>query len=509
MPDTSPPDTSSRFDEVTSMIDMADSASLASFVGLLDEEEKAFLYRHLDRPHQEALLKLLPASELGDILERLLGHEEPEHVESFVEALPPTETAYVVSRLDDDDQSRLLQQLPPNDAADLLEHFIDEHAADLIEELPTSNAAAIFDQMDSDDQADVLYELDDEDAEAILREMDPQEAEDVRRLVQYGQDVAGGLMITEYLAYRDDQTIEDVLADLRENVAAYQEYPIDYIYVVDHEQVLRGLVNFREIVMRPRTTGLGQVMRRDVDTVGVHDSIDDLEDFFDAHNYYSVPVIDEEGRLVGVVRRAAVEAELGERADKALLKVGGIIAGEELRTMPLYSRSARRLVFLTPNMFLFMVSVSIIAMFEGLIEKVPVLAAFLPVVAGMSGSSGNQAMAVSIRELSLDLVRPADVLRVALKEVAVGAVNGLAIGLLLVVLAWALRGNMALGAIIGASFAIASVLSVVVGGVVPLVLKAMKVDPAMAAGPLVTTIADISAFVIMLTIAALAVAHLT
>jgi magnesium transporter len=229
--------------------------------------------------------------------------------------------------------------------------------------------------------------------------------------------------------------------------------------------------------------------------------LEELEPLFEAHGFLGVPVIGRDRRLLGVLRRAAVEEAAAKRTRGLFLKVSGIIGGEELRTAPIVSRSARRLSWLTINIVLNVVAASVIALNQDTLEKAIVLAVFLPIISDMSGCSGNQAVAVSIRELSLGLVRPGEVGRVLLKESAVGLVNGLVLGGLLGAVARLWAGDSLLGLVVGAALAANTLLSVCLGGVLPLVLRRFRADPALVSGPLLTTVTDMCGFFLVLKLA--------
>ena len=171
--------------------------------------------------------------------------------------------------------------------------------------------------------------------------------------------------------------------------------------------------------------------------------------------------------------------------------------------MPMAIRAGRRLAFLIPTLLLALLAISVIAFFEGTIEQVPALAVFLPLVAGLCGSSGNQAMAVSMRELSLGLVQPADYLRVCTKELAVGLALGLGLGVAVFLIAWAKPPDhdYYLGLVVGIAVPLTMMVAVMVGGVVPLLLKRLRVDPAMASGAIVTMVADMCGFLAVLVLA--------
>ena len=428
-----------------------------------------------------------------------------EALASFLYLLPPEDTAYTVSHVSEETRTAMLSLLAEHDpdlAADLLEHFVDPQAAEMIEQLEPDEAAAIVDEMDSDEQVDVLSEMDAEDAEAILAEMSPEEAQDTRNRLRYGEDTAGGLMITEYLAYHEDQPVRAVTADLQENAEAYGEYEVRYLYAFDTAGGLSGVVPLRSVLLVPPSRTLGSLGIDGPVTVDVETSLDDLHDLFDRVDISAVPVLDR-GKLVGVVQRASVQEAVGEREAEQFLRFGGIIGGEELRSMSVGSRVARRLAFLLPIMLLLLASATIIALFEGTVRELPILAAFLPVVAGICGSGGNQAVAVSIRELSLGLIGPGDFTRVLKKELLAAVLIGLGLGVVLffVVLVW--RDNVYLALLLGVSVPWVVTVSKCIGGTVPVLLKRAGVDPAMAAGPIVTTVVDLVGFFTVLVLASM------
>ncbi len=445
-------------------------------------------------------------------VQRIVDRRDGDALVAFFKQLPPEETAYTISHLDPDRRSRmfsLLATVNPDLGADLFEHFDDGHTADMIEELPPQIAAKLVDEMDSDEQADVLGEVTDAAAEAILQRMDPEEAADVRGRLDYDHDTAGGLMITEYLAYPADQDVTEVRRDLRRHAEKYNEYEVRYLYGLDGAGVLVGVCPMRSLVMAQPGQPLRSTLIAEPITVRVDTHLDELEDLFDRVDLMAVPVVEEDGRLVGVVRRAAVQEAIREEAQEALAKFGGIIRGEELRSMALRSRALRRLAFLLPILLLLIVSATIIALFEGTVQQVPILAAFLPVVAGLCGSGGGQAVAVSMREISLGLIKPGDFFLVLGKEAAVAGVNGALLGVVLFFIAWAWRGDPWLALVIGGSIPPVMVIAKGVGGTVPLLLRFVGIDPAMASVPLLTTIVDLSSFLTVLIFATLALSRLT
>jgi magnesium transporter len=210
-----------------------------------------------------------------------------------------------------------------------------------------------------------------------------------------------------------------------------------------------------------------------------------------------------------VIRRKNILEAENERTVQEHLQSQGIVGGDELRTMPVLLRSRRRLSWLSVNIFLNLIAASVIAFYQDTLSSVIALAVFLPIISDMSGCTGNQAVAVSMRELSLGIVKPGEILRVWFQEIKLGLINGLVLGLLIGLTAFLWKGNIYLGLIVGGALAINTLVAVSIGGTVPVILKKMNIDPALASGPILTTVTDMIGFLLALGFATLALAKLT
>ena len=433
-----------------------------------------------------------------DIVTGLLQQENGEELTNFLDTLPASEVVYLMSKLGRKEQQLLLTMINPEEAADVIEELPEAQAADIIEDMDTGSAAAILNEMDSDDRADLITELDEDDAEAILTEMDPEEAADARMIIEYDPETAGGLMLTEYISYNESLTVKQAIEDLRKNSEEYKNYHVRYLYVVTDHGVFAGVLQMQDLMLGKQNQVLSDIVIKDVMAVKADTSLEELEDLFETHNFYGFPVIDDDNKLIGVIRRKNVLEAVNERAVIEHLETQGIVGGDELRTMPVWQRSRRRLSWLSVNIFLNLLAASVIAFYQETLSTVIALAVFLPIISDMSGCTGNQAVAVSMRELSLGIVRPGEVFRVWLQEISVGLINGLVLGLLIGAAAYIWKGNIFLGLVVGAALALNTVIAVSIGGTVPLILKKMNVDPALASGPILTTITDMIGFFLAL-----------
>ncbi len=419
----------------------------------------------------------------------------------FLRRLGPGEAARALLELSAEDRARLLTMLRPEQAADVLRGVGDAQAADLVEDLSPQAAAAIVDELPSDEQADLLGEMNAGAAQAILDSMPRAQADQASRLMRYPPDSAGGLMVREFLAYREDQAVGELLADFHERRDRYADYDVQYIYIIDAEGRLVGVMRLRDILFSPMTCKLREVMVAGPASVRETEPLARLRSFLEEHRFQGLPVVDEGGRLLGVVHSRAVEEALERQGARQFLRFTGILGGEELRTMPLRLRSGRRLVWLTLNILLNFVPAGVVALYQDTVEAAVVLAVFLPIISNMAGCSGHQAVAVSIRELALGMVRPGEMGRVLVKESSLGVVAGLALGAILCGMALAWKGNPYLGAVVGVSLAVNTVVSVCVGGLLPLALRRLRVDPALLSGPILTAITDACGFFLVLSLA--------
>ncbi|MFH2012085.1 MAG: magnesium transporter [Pseudomonadota bacterium] len=442
-------------------------------------------------------------------LSELIAAEDSVELTKFIDTLSPSETARSISRLTGKEQLHLFALLTPEDAADVIEDIPDAQAADLVEDMPSEQAAAIMEELSSDHIVDVLGEMNKEISQAILAKMDQEDAMEARMFLEYPPDCAGGLMISEFLVYKTENTIQDVLDDLQANRSKYLDYHVQYFYVVDREEKLAGVLRMQDLLFPARVTRLSQIMFTSPLNMSDKASLKELQEFFEEHHLFGVPVVDDGKRLVGVVLPDAVEEAINKQKTETFLRLSGIIGGEEFRTMPLFSRSGRRLSWLSMNIILNIIAASVIALYQDTLAAVITLAVFLPMVSDMSGCSGNQSVAVSMRELSLGLVRPSELFWVLAKESKVGIVNGLILGSILCGVAFLWQGNLWFGIVVGSALAANTLVSVTLGGVLPLILKRFKLDPALVSSPLLTTVTDMCGFFFVLGLATLMLPKLT
>lgn len=442
-------------------------------------------------------------------LREVIGREDRAGALEVLDQTDPDDIPKLVDRLEPEERTALFGLLPPQGGAELIERVEDFQGADILEELPPDAAARIISELDSDDRADLLNELDEADSAAILEELETRIADETRLFMSYPEGTAGALMYSEFVSFDADMTVDDILADIRSHRKKYAEYGIQYAYVLDEGQRLLGVLPIRNLLFAGRAQTAREIMIRKPVTVDVETPVVELEHLFEEYHFLGLPVVDADKRLLGIIDREASSEALQEAATEDLLKVQGLMGRDELRSMPLGTRSRRRLSWLSINIVLNLISASVIALHQDTLQAVIALAVFLPIISDMSGCSGNQAVAVSMRELALELVSPKEFMRVFIKESSVGLINGIVLGILIGMIAFIWKGNPALGAVVGAALALNTTIAVCIGGLVPLLLKALRQDPALASGPILTTITDLCGFMLILGLASIFLPFLT
>jgi magnesium transporter len=430
-----------------------------------------------------------------------------EALDDFLRGLEPSALPRVFSRLSPEERGRVLATLSPERAAEVMAVLPDAHVAEAIGEIEPAAAAEIVEELPSDERADLLGRLDRGEAAAILDEVEPETAQSVRQLLRYGSDTAGGLMVTEFVAVRQGASAAELVAELRENVERYADYHVQYIYAVDDAGRLVGVIPVRDVLLARPSRPVSALMIAEPVSVPATATLDELARLFERHRFLGIPVVDDAGVLIGIVLHDDVQEARVDRAEADLRKASGIV-GEELRSMPIFVRSYRRLSWLSVNIVLNVIAASVIALYQDTIAAAIALAVFLPIISDMSGCSGNQAAAVSLRELSLGVTKPTEFLRVWGQEVSVGVLNGLALGALIASVAWVWQGNPALGLVVGAALALNTVVAVSIGGTIPLLLRRLGQDPALASGPILTTVTDMCGFFLVLSLATAALPRL-
>ncbi len=412
--------------------------------------------------------------------------------------LHPADRAEVFRRLAEDDQHTLLTHLDIATIADLLEELDDEEAAEAAEEIPTERLADVLDEMEPDEAADLLGDLPPEQAREALAEME--DADEVRPLLGYPDESAGGLMTTTYIALRRQTTAAQALEFLRQ-VSDRAEIPF-YLYVVDKERRLVGVVDLRDLLVAPPHTVMETIMDPDVIFVTAGTDQEEVARIMAKYDLAAIPVVNAKHRLIGVITYDDIVDVMEEEATEDIYHLASVSDEDIDPESPVMEQLKGRLPWLYLNTLTALFASWVISHFEAIIAQAAVLALFQSVVAGQGGNAASQNVAMTVRAIALGKLSPKALARVLWKQFITGLMLGILVGTVVGVGVYFWRGNLYLSLVLG--MALVGNLSVgsVVGVLVPLALQAVGVDPALASSILVTAVTDSSGFFIFLSLAA-------
>jgi len=417
---------------------------------------------------------------------------------AVIESLQPADQADLVEELSDVDQVALLSQLAPADSADVLEEMEDEDAAALAERLSVVDLATILDEMEADEAADVLGDLSPARVAETLREME--EPEGVIPLLQYPDDTAGGLMTPAVITLRRHWRAQDALQELR--LAGPEADSAYYLFVTDENNVLLGVVGLRDLVVALPETTVEAMMDPNVISVSVTADQEFCARTLSRYGFLALPVVDEIGRLVGVITADdLIEVAENEATEDMYRMVG--ITGEERALGPLSASVVKRLPWLAINMVTLFIAITVVDAFEVVIAGMVALATFLPLVSGEGGNAGSQTTTVIVRGIALGEVDTRSGLRALGKELVAGLINGALIGLGTGLAIYLWKGEWVIASAVAVAMVLNFLVAALAGVLVPLGLKAIKVDPALASAAFVTGVTDTLGFLFFLGIASL------
>ncbi|HEY75419.1 MAG TPA: magnesium transporter [Thermoflexia bacterium] len=427
-----------------------------------------------------------------------LSEGDWERAVALIEALRPPDQADVFEELPPEEQDQLLPRLDLEDSADILEELEEEDAAEVAARLKVADLARILDEMEPDEAADLLGDIPPERAAKALAKME--EAEEVRPLLAHADDTAGGLMTSAEVLLHKDMTAEEAIAYLR-SIAPESE-TVYYLFVVDEDVRLVGVVSLRELVIAPPDTRIEEIMDPDVIHVRADADQEEAARLMSRYDLLALPVVDEDGRLLGLITHDDLVEVLEEEATEDIYRLGGV-PEEQPIDVPVPAALRTRLPWLVLNLGTAMASATVLSIFESTIARVAALAAFFPIVAGVSGSAGTQTLTVVVRGLALGELEPRDGLRALAREVLIGLTNGLVLGGLVALIAAIWKGTPMLGFVVGLATLLNMISAGIAGVLVPLGMQMLRIDPALASPILVTTTTDAMGYFMYLGLATL------
>lgn len=414
----------------------------------------------------------------------------------------PADLADELQRMPRHTAAQILQSIPDERATAVLAEMDDKVAAEILSLLKPEESQDLVNELQSSEAADIVAEMPPEQREEVLAGLEPAESAKVSELLRYPEDSAGGIMEDRFIALPVDATIatcRQILQDRGEEAVQ----GASYLYVVDAGQKLIGVISMRDLVFRKPERMIREIMSAQVTAVRVDDDQEKVAQLFAQYHYMALPVLERDGRLVGVVDAdRAIEVIQQENTEDMQLMVG--LSGEEHSYTTWQKAIGRRLPWLYINLATAFLAAAVVSLFESTIARWTALAVFFPVVAGQAGNAGMQTLTVIIRGMALGEISGKAGRGALIKEIVLGLLNGLAIGIVVGLIGYWWKGSAVFGVIVCLAMFLNMLAAALSGVLVPYGLKAMKIDPALASSILVTTVTDVAGFFFFLGLAATA-----
>lgn len=436
---------------------------------------------------------------------KALKENKKKEIDAILDELQPYDIAQIYEALPEKHRKRFLLYLNIEMLADLMGELDTEEQIDVLNKLGIEKKNKVLDEMDNDVLASLLHELSPEKKEALLSGMKKSESKIVQDIMNYPPETAGRLMTNRFVWIRDYYTVREAVEKLK--VFAEFAETISYLYVIDHKRKLVGVVSYRDLLLAEPDDRIRNIMYERV--ISVLDTTDQEEvaRMIERYDFLAIPVVNEDNVLVGIVTVDDIIDVVIQEATEDIEKLSASGKSIDFDTKALVA-AYRRLPWLILLLFIGVLSGSIISSFEETLALVVPLAFFMPMISGMTGNTGTQSLAVVVRGLSYNDLEKKAILKLILREFLVGFIIGLVCGIIIAVIAFIWQGNPVLGLVVGASLFLTLIIGTLAGTIIPICLYRINIDPAIASGPLITTLNDIISLFIYFGIATMFIEYL-
>ena len=393
--------------------------------------------------------------------------------------------------MDEDEAVEVLKALPVSLAVQAVKHLQVSYAAALLRNAEPELFGSIAASLDPQFAANIFMHLPDETRESLLGYIPDKLKSQVREFLTYPEDSVGRIMTTEVLSFHKGTSVNDAIEKIRS--LAKKRFPASYAYVVDDEDHLLGVMNMRDLMLAAPEEALENVMRKDVFTIHCFTGREEAANELARRRYFAAPVVDSQNHLLGIVKAEWLLYGIQAEVTADLQRMFGA-GGDESTTSPIRFSLKKRLPWLHVNLATAFLAAAVVALFEGVIAKLTILAVFLPVVAGQGGNAGAQSLAIVMRGLVMREIPKGKAARLIMKETGVGTINGAVIGLVTALIAWAWQGNPFLGLVIGLGMLVNLAVAGLSGSTIPMMMKKAGLDPAQCSSIILTTVTDVVGF---------------
>ncbi|NKI18922.1 magnesium transporter [Spongiibacter sp. KMU-166] len=433
-----------------------------------------------------------------ETLNEALGSGAFLQIRRMLNGLPPVDAAHLIESTPQKIRGVLWQLVDIENEGDILQHLNDEVQSQFLSQMDAEEVAAITEGLEADDIADILQQLPDRVIREVLDSMDHQDRVRIEHVLSFDEDTAGGLMNTDTITVRPNITLDVAMRYLRR----HEELPemTDSLLVVNRNDQFIGVLSLRKLLVSDPSVTVREIMDTEVEPIPANMSTREVAQLFERRDWVSAPVVDENHYLLGRITIDDVVDVIREESDHSLMSMAGLDEDEDTFAS-VFTTAPRRAIWLGINLLTAFIASAVINLFEGTIEKVVALAVLMPIVASMGGVAGTQTLTVVIRGMALGHISRNNSRWLINREVLVGLMNGVLWAVIVAAAASYWFDDYIIGGVIAAAMVINLITASLAGAVLPLILKALKIDPALAGGVVLTTVTDVVGFMSFLGLA--------
>ncbi|HDZ7738512.1 TPA: magnesium transporter [Staphylococcus aureus] len=441
------------------------------------------------------------------LLDQYLENDDIDQFRDEFLALHTYEQSEYFEDTTDENRQKIFQYLSPEEVANFFDQLdIDDDEYELLfDKMNATYAGHILEEMSYDNAVDILNELTKPKVASLLTLMNKDDANEIKALLHYDEDTAGGIMTTEYLSLKAHTPVKEAL--LLVKAQAPDAETIYVIFVVDDDGKLVGVLSLRDLIVAENDAYIEDIMNERVISVNVADDQEDVAQVMRDYDFMAVPVIDYQEHLLGIITIDDILDVMDEEASEDYSRLAGV-SDIDSTNDSIIKTALKRLPWLIILTFLGMITATILGRFEKTLENVALLAAFIPIISGMSGNSGTQSLAVSVRNITTGEINEQSKFRIALREAGSGVLSGVVCSTILFTIIVAIYHQPLLALIVAGSLTCAMTVGTFVGSMIPLLMNKLNIDPAVASGPFITTINDIISMLIYFGLATSFMAYL-
>ncbi|RYG72123.1 magnesium transporter [Lentibacillus lipolyticus] len=426
-------------------------------------------------------------------LHTFIANGEMEAFRSKFLDMHPYDQALFFEEQDPSIRQRVYTYLSPEETAGIMEHIELDNINPFITEMDPRFAAMVIGDMATDDGVDIMNELEKDVVVSLLTMMDKKDADEIKQLLHYEEKTAGSIMTTEFVAVYETKTVKDTMQYLK--AEAPEAETIYYLYVIDEDKHLVGVVSLRDLIVADSEVRISDLMNTNVFAVSVGKDQEDVAQMMRDYDFLALPVVDFQHHLLGIITFDDILDVMDEEASDDYSKLAGVTDTDRPQDGA-FAAAKKRLPWLVILSFLGMLTASLINQFENTLDEVAILAIFIPLIAGMGGNTGTQALAVAVRGLATGNFSQEGKLKLILREASTGLITGSVCGIVITGVVYLWQGDFFLGLLVGLSIMATLIVATLAGALVPILMDKLHIDPAVASGPFITTINDIISILI-------------